>query len=164
MSDPANNSNARPVGHSAGSIVKCLILLLAAIPLIMFFHFEYGVTWESPAPSHITDLQTVRSQVQLYRIQHNDEGPPPDRFAEALTNRTRHDHSIVGPNEPKDYDMFGPYLQIFPENPFNGLATVDVVAGTFGLGDLSHGWHYDTTSGEVYLDITEERLNNSWHD
>ena len=45
---------------------------------------------------------------------------------------------------------YGPYMNKVPENPFNDLATVreDGVAA----GANTHGWRFDTTTGEFQAD------------
>jgi len=92
------------------------------------------------------DLQTVRSQVQLYRIQHNDELPGTTEgvgFVQALTHRTNADGLICQDSG------FGPYLDQLPANERNGLNTVEVDGC---LGESDFGWYYNTETGEFRAD------------
>ena len=81
-----------------------------------------------PSPSALTaalssDLQTLRSQIELYKVQHNekfpsvdeDGRPDPANFVRRLVSRTDQDGklSATGP--------LGPYLCKFPSNPFVSL-------------------------------------------
>jgi len=94
-------------------------------------------------------LQTMRSQIELYKIQHNDALPGAGTvsFVDALTQKT----DISGALYDGD-DSYGPYLQDIPTNPFNGLNTVEVEAGSAGLGGGNCGWHFDTTTGDFEAD------------
>jgi hypothetical protein len=61
----------------------------------------------------LADLQTIRCQLELYKIQHDEQLPPTESYAgfeRALTT--------------KGADNSGPYFQMMPANPFNGDSTV----------------------------------------
>ncbi|HEV57813.1 MAG TPA: type II secretion system protein, partial [Phycisphaerales bacterium] len=71
----------------------------------------------------LSALQDVRSQIELYRIQHEDrlpgqtqkDGPvDPARFVQDLTQQKA--------------DGLGPYLKRIPRNTFNGLDTIAFVS------------------------------------
>jgi hypothetical protein len=74
-------------------------------------------------------LQTLRSQVSLYKIQHDDAAPA---LADFETNMT----TKIG--------QYGPYLQTVPNNPFNNLNTLGLEAARATVG-----WVYDATSGDI---------------
>ena len=94
-------------------------------------------------------LITVRSQLELYRVEHLDEYPCGDPTAPAaadimvkrLTSKTNTDHSLSG--------IFGPYLAQFPFNPFNGLS--DVRYGN-DPGKDDAGWCFDPLTGQIWAD------------
>jgi hypothetical protein len=97
-----------------------------------------------------SNLQTLRSQIELYKIQHNDKLPGTTEgvsFVEALMLRTDANGLIVREGG------FGPYLQQFPMNERNGLVTVEI-DGYLGGGD--YGWHYDTKTGGFHADTDED--------
>ena len=89
------------------------------------------------------DLQTMRSHIELYKVQHNDDlpGAGTATFAQALAGRTDI-NGAVGTD-------YGPYIERVPTNPFNGLDSVDV-SGT--LGDESHGWDLNLTTRAFQAD------------
>jgi len=91
------------------------------------------------------DLQTMRSHIELYKIHHNDDlpGAGTATFAQAMTGQTDI-NGAVGTD-------YGPYVERVPTNPFNGLDTVDV-SGTGTLGDESHGWDLNPTTGAFQAD------------
>jgi len=93
----------------------------------------------------LSDLQDVRSQIELYRIQHDDRLPgqvsadgtvDPERFLEDLTQ--------------EGTDGLGPYLKRIPRNTFNGLETVAFVNDPAARPDGSGrtGWWFNAATGE----------------
>ncbi|UCG46874.1 MAG: prepilin-type N-terminal cleavage/methylation domain-containing protein [Phycisphaerales bacterium] len=123
-------------------IVVVILGILAAIVIPQFTE----ASTEAKTSSLCTDLQTMRSQIELYKIQHNDAlpGSGTASFIDALTGQT----DIAGA-AGADY---GPYIQQIPTNQFNDLDTIEIEAGTVGLGGGSHGWHFDTTTGGFHAD------------
>jgi len=124
--------------HSAFTLVEILIVviilgILAAIVIPQFTEASNDAR-ESAMKS---DLQTVRSQLELYKVQHLDSYP--DDFAK-LTSKTNADGTTTN-------GTLGPYLTKMPTNGYNDKATVEIEAGTDGRGDNSHGWHFDSTGG-----------------
>jgi len=91
------------------------------------------------------ELQTMRSQIELYKVNHNDNlpGAGTATFAQAMASQTNI-NGAVGTD-------YGPYIERIPTNPFNGLDTVDV-SGTGTLGDDSHGWDFNLTTGAFQAD------------
>lgn len=87
-----------------------------------------------------SDLQTVRQQLQLYRLEHNT-WPEDNKIADQLTGTTKVNGTPNGP--------LGPYLTAFPTNPFTDTADIDR-GGT--KGDGSHAWYYDQNTGEFTPD------------
>ncbi len=98
----------------------------------------------------MSDLQTIRSQLELYKVQHWEKAPHLDEngkldtanFVARILSQT----DINGKISPSG--EYGPYLSMFPNNPFieeNG----DRVA--FGAqnpppGDGKTGWYFNTNT------------------
>ena len=122
-------------------IVVVILGILAAIVIPQFT----DASTEAKTSSLCTDLQTMRSQIELYKIQHNDNlpGSGTATFIEALTGTT----DIAGAS-PGNY---GPYIQKIPTNQFTDDATI-TENGT--LGDDSGGWEFNTTTGAWHADDT----------
>ena len=122
-------------------IVVVILGILAAVVIPQFTE----ASTEAKTSSLCTDLQSVRSQIELYKVQHNDNFPGvangamhPSGIGDivaALTSKT----DVYG-NAGNDY---GPYLQKFVLNQFNNLDTCQSEAGNGGLGTGNTGWHYD---------------------
>jgi general secretion pathway protein G len=123
-------------------IVVVILGILAAIVIPQFTE----ASTEAKTSSLCTDLQTVRSQIELYKIQHNDNlpGAGTATWVEAMTGKT----DIAGA-VGTDY---GPYLQKIPTNQFNDLNTVRL--GGAAAGANTDGWRFDTTSGAFQADDT----------
>jgi len=123
-------------------IVVVILGILAAIVIPQFTN----ASTEAKQSSLTSDLQAVRSQIELYKIQHNENLPGTQgsvSFVDALTSKTNQD-GVVG----TDIALFryGPYMQSLPQNPFNDLGTV--ATGTSKLtavGDNLAGWYFVTS-------------------
>jgi len=120
-------------------IVVVILGILAAIVIPQFT----DASTEAKTSSLASDLQTVRSQIELYKIQHNDALPGlgAATWIEAMTGQT----DVAGAVGTD----FGPYLQKIPTNQFNDDNTV-TENGT--LGDESGGWEFNTTTGAFHAD------------
>ena len=93
---------------------------------------------ESRTGELIDGLQTVRAQLALYRVQHEDRYPPThsfDGFKSAMTTR---------------FGQCGPYVRKIPVNPYNGLDTVRFDSEPAGANQA--GWRFDTKTGLFQAD------------
>lgn len=93
---------------------------------------------ESRTGEMIDGLQTVRSQLALYLVQHEDRYPPThslEDFKSAMTTR-------VG--------QCGPYVRKIPVNPYNGLDTIRFNGEPAGANQA--GWRFDTKTGLFQAD------------
>ncbi len=92
-----------------------------------------------------SDLQTFRSQIELYKIQHKDAlpGDGTATFLEAMNGKTDIEGAVDAAG------AYGPYLQKIALNQFNNLNTVDI-DGT--VGDDNAGWDFNTTTGQINAD------------
>jgi type II secretion system protein G len=99
-----------------------------------------------------TDLSTVRSQLQMYRIHHNDKFPA--NIVEEMTKSTKStkaDRSVMPEGGNRSQYPYGPYLLEFPTNPFvEGAAGSQVDTTSLGGGDK--GWYYNSTTGQFAPD------------
>ena len=122
-------------------IVVVILGILAAVVIPQFS----DASTDAKTNSLMADLQTVRSQIELYKIQHNDAMPGTATgvdFATAMTSSTDIDGATTG----SDY---GPYMRAIPTNPFNDKSAVDTT-GT--AGDDVGGWEYDSSDGSFVAD------------
>ena len=101
-------------------IVVVILGILAAIVIPQFT----SASTEAKQSSLRSDLQTIRSQIELYKIKNSDT--PPASLATLVT---------------------AGYLQAVPVNPYNGLATEVATAG--GANNAA-GWSYVAATGVVH--------------
>jgi general secretion pathway protein G len=129
-------------------IVVIILGILAAIVIPQFSSASNDARESALA----SDLQTLRSQMELYNIQHLDQYPDVSSADGGATWTS--DGNIVARmiGKTDEYGQtgttFGPYMQKFPTNAFNGKSDV-VVEATPCAGDGSTGWHFDTTTGRL---------------
>jgi len=126
-------------------IVVVILGILAAIVIPQFTE----ASTEARESSLKTDLQTLRSMIELYSVQHLDVNPTLANFVNQMTKQS----DINGTVPPAaGMTALGPYLQQIPTNPFNSKSTLDPSPGT--AGDDGGGWEYDETSGDIHADDT----------
>ncbi len=128
-------------------IVVVILGILAAIVIPQFTE----ASTEAKLSSLCTDLQTMRSQVELYKIQHNDDLPGAGgaTFIEAMTGQT----DVLGA-VGADY---GPYVQKIPTNQFNDFDTIDEEAGDTLRGGGNCGWHFNINTGAWHADDDDHK-------
>ena len=119
-------------------IVVVILGILAAIVIPQFTE----ASTEAKLSALCTDLQTLRSQIELYKIQHNDNPPDFANFTAQMTGTT----DIFGAAAGTDY---GPYMQKIPINQFNND---DALNASGVVGDDGGGWEYDDSTGSINAD------------
>jgi general secretion pathway protein G len=134
-------------------IVVVILGILAAIVIPQFT----DASEQAKESSLVSDLQTMRSQIELYKIQHGGHLPGEGgaTIEEALTGLTDVSGAVAA---APGTGVYGPYLQKLPKNPFtdghgiNGACvthssvqgwTLDVVPtnatyGYFAASDANH--------------------------
>jgi general secretion pathway protein G len=119
-------------------IVVVILGILAAIVIPQFTNASES----AKASSLVSQLQTIRSQLELYQVQHNGQYP---NLAELWVNMTSKTDLPADPiADSGDINVngkFGPYLQ---QAPMNSFAEDDTVAA-----DNTGGWQYDEATGAI---------------
>jgi general secretion pathway protein G len=126
-------------------IVVIILGILAAIVIPQFTNASQSAR-ESSLQS---TLQTLRSQIQLYKLQHGDHLPNLVTDWTPLTNATTYSGT-----------SFGPYMQAVPVNQMNGLSgvsdasanlttltTPSAIAGAMAAPGVTVGYVYDYRGG-----------------
>jgi general secretion pathway protein G len=131
-------------------IVVVILGILAAVVIPQFTE----ASTEAKTSSLCTDLQTMRSQIELYKVQHNDNKP-------GVVNGVQHPSGIgditaaflngtdVFGNAGTD---FGPYMQKIPTNQFvnSNVITVGTADPAPTVDDGTAGWYFNTDNGEIH--------------
>lgn len=155
-------------------IVVVILGILAAIVIPQFT----SASTEAKESALVSNLQSVRSQIELYKIHHNDELPGDAAnssggvdFTMAMTSLTNQAGVVDTSSGADPTYRFGPYMREIPVNPFNDDPNVSV-SGTAisGQGDNSTGWHFvDSTGGTDagLFQANDDRANplddTDWH-
>jgi general secretion pathway protein G len=146
-------------------IVVVILGILAAIVIPQFTE----ASTEAKTSSLVTDLSSVRSQIQLYKIQHNDNLPGVANgthtgtagFVNAMTGYTNIFGETVDPSTYTD-PVYGPYLMKIPMNQFVDSDVVGTGAADPPAIDVSgdQGWYFNTdiTKGNFWATSSAEHL------
>jgi type II secretion system protein G len=123
-------------------IVVVILAILAATVIPKFSNS----TSDAQSSNAQFNLHVLRSQIELYKAQHNGAAPTVAKFADQMTKKTKADGTVdaAGP--------FGPYIQSVPVNPFNNSATVAATADNPPVAVAGDdGWLYNATVGQVWI-------------
>lgn len=114
-------------------IVVIILGILAAVVIPQFTN----ASQDARRNSLKSLLQTLRSQIELYKLQHGDAVP------DLVTDWTPLTETSTYGNPAQ---TFGPYLQQSPTNPLNGNSTVEDGDGT-GAAGAACGFVFDYNGG-----------------
>jgi prepilin-type N-terminal cleavage/methylation domain-containing protein len=149
-------------------IVVIIIAILAAIAIPQF-----SVSTEDAKVAALdANLSTVRSAIEMYRVQHKNVLPgtktskgtctvgttgtgdatKPEAFVDQLTAYSNADGQTC--SAPETGFTFGPYLRAIPAEPGSGLATVSVKT-TAATADNTSGWLFSTLTGKFQANNTK---------
>ena len=97
-------------------------------------------------------LMTIRSQLELYQVQHQGKYPDLNGNWDQLTHGTD-THGRVYKTSGPDSNLFGPYLQDAPSNTFSNSSHVVTDPKKIGPGV---GWYYKPETGELKAVVSIE--------
>ena len=133
-------------------IVVIILGILAAIVIPQFTN----ASQDARKSSLVSQLQTIRSQLELYKLQHRDLWPTSDGAVGSawawakMTAKTNDDGTTTGTPD------LGPYLQAAPRNSISTLGdptTVFSAASLSGAGatvSTASGWAFSQGDGKFY--------------
>jgi general secretion pathway protein G len=98
-------------------IVVVILGILAAIVIPQFSQ----ASLEAREASLISNLQTIRSQIELYKVQHREVLPTVANLETLMTTVT----DIDGAPWVAPATAYGPYMRVIPDNPFTDGNGVD---------------------------------------
>ena len=141
-------------------IVVTILGILAAVVLPSFKGYTV-----SAKESAVKDcLMTMRTQIQMYKIEHNGVPPgyvngvtaAPALLGLQLTATTTVTGSVSTSKTPSIPYLYGPYIKELPENPFNNRTDIAYVNVSTAFSDAVDG----TTCGWLYKKETAEFVIN----
>lgn len=141
---------SRPAGpalREAFSLVEILIVIVILSILATLAVSQFSDEAAGAAESALAkDLQMVRRQIEVFKAHHAGRLPAQggrDLVAQ-LTGKTDIEGNVLANGD------FGPYMRIFPTNPFTSTSTVEV--GTDAPGGGDHAWYFHTGTGKFSPD------------
>jgi general secretion pathway protein G len=136
--------------------ILIVVVILGILAAIVIPQFSQAST-EARVSSVKSNLQMVRSQIELYKIQHDLEHLPGAGaldFVAALTSKTNSAGALYTDAMDTNGDAsFGPYMQKFPTNANNGFGNdlaeivINTSAAAVAAAVDQTGWHLDTSEG-----------------
>jgi general secretion pathway protein G len=123
-------------------IVVIILGILAAIVIPQFTN----ASEDARKGNMKSQLQTLRSQIELFKLQHRDNAPPQATFWDFLTKYSTDDIGVApdGVASSAALTKYGPYMQSASENPLTKSTSVEAAPGT------SVGWVYNENTGEIH--------------
>lgn len=116
-------------------IVVIILGILAAVVIPQFA----DASSDAKLSALQTNLATVRTQLSMYKLQHNDTWPALNTFTNQMTLSSKADGTTAAVGTA--LYIYGPYILSVPNNPFTGTNTVSA-----GAADSS-AWFYDEATG-----------------
>jgi general secretion pathway protein G len=135
--------------RSGFTLIEVLIVVVIMAVLAATIIPQFSTSTKDAEDSQIEfNLHTLRSQVELYKVQHGGSYPAITNNLKALTVKTNADGTTTGT------PTIGPYLLEIPTNGRTGAATV--TASTTGTEKTGGGWLYDATTGKIWANSPVE--------
>ncbi len=118
-------------------LIVAIILAILAVVVIP----QFGEATQDVKLSVVkATLHTVRSQLELYRLQHNITYPLLASWEDQMTGKTDADGTVNASGK------YGPYLLAMPVNPMDDSSAIDATQDSDG------GWAYNQTTGVFQAD------------
>jgi general secretion pathway protein G len=144
-------------------IVVVILGILAAITIPQFTNASQSAKSSSTAAL----LQTIRSQLELFQVQHNSNYPVQDGTWAIMTNISGCADPGPGAGTGTNY---GPYLQQAPQNLFVPTAVNTAVNTAWDGTTLpstsasqeTYGWYYNQSTGAIaaagFVEATDQMI------
>ncbi len=125
-----------------------VVIIMAVLAATIIPQFASSTT-DAQNSSLNFSLHTMRSQVEMYKIQHLGNYPSLAKYVDQMTLPTNISGGTTGDTP------YGPYItDEVPKNPFNDSNTLVAVAtaGTKPVAVVAGGagWQYDETTGAIW--------------
>jgi prepilin-type N-terminal cleavage/methylation domain-containing protein len=142
-------------------IVVSILGILAAIAFPNFQDYQQ----QARQAAAEAVLSTMRSQIEMYKLEHNGKAPGYINTMQATTTMLQ--YQFVGTSAltgmatvssiPAGIYVCGPYMNRMPVNPFNSLSTFKYVPSATAFSaaaDNTTGWLYKKETAEIHLNTT----------
>jgi general secretion pathway protein G len=126
--------------------ILIVVLIMAVLAATVIPQFQTS-TAEAESATAEFNLQTMRSQISLFKSQHGGTAPDDLTKLTVYTNSTGTSSTVAGASYP-----YGPYLVEVPENPLRSSNEVENVTDTGTVSGVK-GWLYNTATGDININI-----------
>src|SRR5437762_4597425 len=127
--------------------VLIVVVIMAVLAATIIPQFASS-TDDAKTSSAKFNLHTLRSQIEMYKLQHGGLPPSLTNLVDGLTKSTDATGAVgAGTSFP-----FGPYIQgtTLPPNPYDGKTTVSATATSPPTAaTAAGGWLYHAASGQI---------------
>jgi general secretion pathway protein G len=150
------SGRTRPAGFTLIEVLIVVVVIAVMIATITPQVLTY--TKDARESSLRFNLQSLRTQIELYKLQHAGGLPDGTFNLKQLTSVTDSTGAQSTTGAIDASHTFGPYIPGgLPVQPFSGLNTVKLdsdAAGTTptGAADPGRGWIYRPSTGEIWID------------
>ena len=142
-----NGKNVRSAGFSLLEVL--IVVLVIGILAVAIIPQLSNTKSEAQVATARFNLRTIRSQIELYKLQHEGRVPSADLHElTGYTNSTGAYTAEAGPSFP-----YGPYFISLPMNPLARSRAIGPAPADGGMPAAAvsgFGWLYDATTGTVW--------------
>jgi prepilin-type N-terminal cleavage/methylation domain-containing protein len=145
--------------RGAFTLIEVLIVVVIMAVLAATIIPQFSTSAKDARESNLKfNLQSLRTQVELYKLQHGGSYPTGANNLEQLTKATDAAGAVSLTGLPDATHPLGPYVSGgLPAQPFSGLKTVTLDTGTAGTTPTATaapggGWIYRASTGEIWID------------
>lgn len=137
--------------------VLIIVVILAVLAATIIPQFVRS-TREAQQGQWKSDLQSLRAQLDLYKLQHGGSYPSGANNLEQLTKATDAAGNVSNSGLADNTHPLGPYFSgNLPAQPVSGTSTVKLDAGAPGTAPAATagndgGWIYRASTGEIWID------------
>lgn len=148
--------------------ILIVVVILGILAAIVIPQFSQAST-EARGSNVKSNLQMIRSQIELYKIQHGDVLPTiadgGDELIRVLTTKTNYDGVLyTGAMATAGDASYGPYMQKWPVNAANAESRVLVQAADPAADAVNadNGWVFNNVDDNFFaIDETNTEMS-SW--
>ncbi|MGD9722319.1 MAG: type II secretion system protein [Pirellulales bacterium] len=141
------------------TLIEVLIVVVIMAVLAATIIPQFSTSAKDARESNLKfNLQSLRTQLELYKLQHLGAYPTGTNNLEQLTKATDAQGAVSTNGLPDATHPFGPYVTgALPMQPFSNVNTVLLDTGMAGTTPTATagnggGWIYRASTGEVWID------------
>ncbi len=133
-----------------------VVIILGILASVVIPQFSTASS-DANSSAVMADLQTFRSQLQLYAAQHGGAYPTSTAQLTGYTDATGATNATFTTTF-----MYGPYLLAIPSNPYTGVNTVTIVTTAWAAPIvMTHGWWYNSDTGQFQCYVPDTVLTTN---